>query len=56
MDVRLFYLDTLSREAERVQPSVADDAKVGGRGDGDARVVIRRVLDGIGVEPLGAKL
>lgn len=54
--IRLFYLDALRRERERIEAPVADDAKVGGRGDGDARVVVGRVLDRVGVEPWGAKL
>lgn len=55
-NIRLFYLDALRREPERVEASVSDDAEVGGRGDGDARVIVRRVLDRVGIEPLGAKL
>lgn len=56
VDIRLFYLDALRREAERIEASVSDDAKVGGRRNGDARIIVRRVLDRVGVEPLGAKL
>jgi hypothetical protein len=54
--LRLLDLDALRGQAKGEEASVADDAKVGRGGDGDARVVVGRVLDGVGIVALGAEL
>lgn len=49
-DARLLYLDAGCRQAKRKQTAIAHDAKVGGRGNSHAVVVVGRVLDGIRIE------
>ena len=44
------------RQSQDVEPAVADQAEVGGRRDGQARVEEWRVFDGIAIEALGAEL
>ncbi len=53
--IRLFYLNTLRAQAQAKEPAIADDAVVGGRRDGNARVVVGGVFDGVGVEARGAE-
>ena len=48
--VGLFQQDALGREPEAEETAIAHDAVVGRRGDGQAAVVVGRVLDGVGVE------
>lgn len=48
--------DAVGRQAQYVDPPIADEAKVGGRCDGEAGVEEGRVLDAVPVEALGAKL
>lgn len=54
--LRLLNLDALRREAQGEETAIAHDAKVGRGGDGDAGVVVGRVLDGVGVVALSAEL
>jgi len=54
--LRLLYLDAGSCEGQGEDLAVAHDAVVGRRGDGDPRIKVWRVLDGIGVEPRRAEL
>lgn len=53
---RLLNLDTLRRQRKSEEPAVSNDAEVGGCADGDARVVVWRVFDRVGIVPLGAEL
>lgn len=54
--IRFLDLDALGRQPEGEDPTIAHDAEVGGARDGDARVVVWRVLHGIGIVPLRAEL
>lgn len=56
INARLLNLDTLRRQRKSKEPAVSNDAEVGSCPDGDARVVIWRVLDRVGIVPLGAEL
>ena len=48
--------DTVRGEAEYKQPPVSDKAKVGGTGDGNARVIVGRIADAVAIEWLRVKL
>ena len=48
--------DPPRREAQDVEPAVADQAVVSGRGDGQARVEEGGVFHGVAIEALGAEL
>lgn len=48
--VRLLYLDSSRRQAERKETAIADNAKVGGGGNSHSVVIIWGVLDGIRIE------
>lgn len=56
INARLLNLDTLRRQRKGEEPAVSNDAEVGGCADGNARVVIWRVFDRVGIVPLGAEL
>lgn len=56
INTRFLNLDALRRQRQGKESAVSDDAKVGGCPDGNTRVVVRRVFDRIGIEPLGAEL
>lgn len=52
----LLDLNASGCQSQGKQTAIADDAKVGSRGDGDAVVIVGRVFHGIRVEALGAEL
>lgn len=52
----LFDDDALGAEAQAEEAAVADETIVGRRRDGEARVVVGRVLYGVGVEARRAEL
>lgn len=54
--LRLLDLDPPSCETQGEDTAIADNAKVGGRGDSDARIVVGGVFDGVRVVALRAKL
>lgn len=49
-DVRLLDNDALRPQPQAEQPPIPHDSVVRGRRDGDPRVVVRRVLDGVWIE------
>lgn len=53
---RLLYLHALSSKAQSKDPPITYNAEVGRRSDSDARVVVRGVLHGVWVVPLGTEL
>lgn len=52
----LLACDSLCAELEDIQAAIADQAKVGAGGDGEAGVEEGRVLDAVRVETLGPEL
>ena len=48
--IRLFYLHTLRPEAQAKEPAIPNNTIVRGRCDSNARVVVRGIFDGVGVE------
>jgi hypothetical protein len=53
---RLLDLNSLWSKTESEDSAVADNAKVRRRGDGDSRIVVRRILDGVRIVTLCAVL
>lgn len=56
IDVRFLNLDALRRQPQSKNTPIAHNAKVGRRRNGDARIVVRRVLDCIRIEALSTEL